>query len=136
MYQVFPHTADVGLRVHANSLSSLFEEAGVGLFSLIVTKIDAVRPHVRKEFTIRGNDIEYLLLDWLHELLFTFDTEHLLLVEFDVSVDAKGLAAIAMGERFNTERHQLAHEVKAITYHGLKVVQDSHQWTAEVIIDI
>jgi SHS2 domain-containing protein len=34
-------------------------------------------------------------------------------------------------------RHQMDHEVKAITYHGLRVArQDDGTWLAEVIVDI
>ena len=40
------------------------------------------------------------------------------------------------GELVDPERHELEHEVKAITYHGLKVEQQADQWLAEVIVDI
>jgi SHS2 domain-containing protein len=33
-------------------------------------------------------------------------------------------------------RHEMDHEVKAITYHGLKVEQTVDGWYAEVIVDI
>ena len=33
-------------------------------------------------------------------------------------------------------RHALAHEVKAITYHRLKVERTADGWLAEVIVDI
>ena len=33
-------------------------------------------------------------------------------------------------------RHELDMEIKAITYHGLKVERDGDGWLAEVIVDI
>ena len=36
----------------------------------------------------------------------------------------------------DANRHQMEHEVKAITYHGLRVEQTSADWQAEVIVDI
>jgi len=88
------------------------------------------------EFKIAGREKDYLMLDWLSELLFTFETRHLLLSEFAVSVDDEGLAAQARGELFDASRHRLEHEVKAITYHGLKVEPTDGGWVAEVIVDI
>ena len=39
-------------------------------------------------------------------------------------------------EPFDPDRHSLCHEVKAITYHELKVVPTADGWLAEVIVDI
>ena len=50
MYEVFEHTADVGLRARAGDLNGLFAEAGRGLFSLLVENLDVVRPGVWREF--------------------------------------------------------------------------------------
>ncbi len=47
-----------------------------------------------------------------------------------------GLEAAAWGEPMDPSRHELNHEVKAITYHGLKVEQTADGWLAEVIVDI
>jgi len=40
------------------------------------------------------------------------------------------------GETCDPARHSLAHEVKAVTYHGLAVEQVPDGWRAEVILDI
>ncbi len=136
MYEVFEHTADLGLRVRAVDLNSLFADAGRGLFAMIVENLDDVRPDREVTFHIQGQDLEYLFFDWLNELLFTFDTNHLLLSSFKAEVREKGLAAAAKGEALDPKRHRLDHEVKAITYHGLKVKQTPDSWLAEVIVDI
>jgi SHS2 domain-containing protein len=136
MYEVFEHTADVGLRVRAADLDTLFAEAARGLFSLIVENLEDVHPVREMTFHVQGQDVEYLLFDWLNEILFTFDTEHVLLSEFQVKVSKTGLEAEAKGETLDPARHRLDHEVKAITYHGLKVKQTDEGWLAEVIVDI
>ena len=41
-----------------------------------------------------------------------------------------------MGESFDPARHLLSHEVKAITYHELKVERTPVGWLAEAIVDI
>jgi SHS2 domain-containing protein len=136
MYEVFEHTADLGLRVRAATPDELFADAARGLFALIVETLDDVRPLHARAFRLEGADREYLLFDWLNELLFTFDSEHLLLSEFQVRFTADGLTAQARGEPLDPTRHRLDHEVKAITYHALKVEQTSDGWLAEVIVDI
>ena len=136
MYEVFDHTADVGLRIFAPDRSSLFAEAAQALFSLVVVNLDAVQAVEERHYELAGEQDEYLLFDWLTELLYTFETEHLLLSEFHVELSPVGLRATGRGERIDRSRHELDHEVKAITYHGLKVEQSGHGWVAEVIVDI
>ena len=136
MYKTFDHTADVGLRVEAASLDELFAEAGRGLLAVILGDVREVRSKLSRQFRIDGTDLAYLLVDWLNELLFAFESQHLLLAEFDVHLDGHGLVATGWGEEVDETRHRLQREVKAITYHGLFVSKLEGIWTAEVILDI
>jgi SHS2 domain-containing protein len=88
------------------------------------------------EIDIAGDDREFLLFDWLKTLLYHFDAEHLLFRSFEVRVRPDGLHGSARGEVVDRSRHELSHEVKAITYHGLRVEQTPDGWLAEVIVDI
>ncbi len=136
MFTIFPHTADAGLRVEAEDVETLFADAGRGLFSLLVSNVDDVQPNVRREITVDGDDLEYLFFDWLSELLFIFEDQHLLFSQFDVSLQKGGLRGVASGEQIDRDRHRLEHEIKAITYHDLKVKRTDQGWIAEVIVDI
>ena len=136
MYETFEHTADLGLRILAPDLDTLFAEAGRGLCSILVDNPDDVRPVREIALRIDGDQTDYLLFDWLNELLFHFESEHLLLSEFTLNVGEAGLEARARGETADPVRHRLAHEVKAITYHQLTVEPTSDGWRAEVIVDI
>jgi len=136
MFEIFEHTADIGIRARAESLESLFADAARGLFSVIAANLDAVRPLQEIALTITGQRHDDLLFDWLDELLFTFDTKRLLFGEFEVQFSPTGLTATARGEPIDRTRHELNMEVKAITYHGLKVDRDGDGWLAEVIVDI
>jgi len=136
MYETFEHTADLGLRIRAASLDELFADAARGLFSLIVPDLASVHPAEHRVLEIAGEPSETLLFDWLNELLYIYETSHLLLVEFDVRVGPQGVTATVSGEPIDRLRHQLDHEVKAITYHGLKLERQDADWLAEVIVDI
>jgi SHS2 domain-containing protein len=136
MFELFEHTADLGLRVRANSLEELFKEAARGLLAILVANPEAVRPVQEKTIELSAEDVHYLLFDWLSELLYAFEVDKLMFSAFDLRLDDGQLSATCRGEPMNPSRHQMEHEVKAITYHGLKVKQTADGWSAEVIVDI
>lgn len=136
MYELFEHTADLGLRATAPDLDGLFAEMGKALLVAMVENPEDVRAKYASEIRIEGADREYLLFDWLRELLNRFTDEKVVFREFTVRVSESGLTATAFGEPVDPARHLLNHEVKAITYHGLTVEQAAEGWRAEVIVDI
>ncbi len=136
MHETFEHTADLGLRICAGDLNTLFIEASQALFEAIVTDLATVRPSRRVGVSLPSEAPDLLLFDWLKELLYYFDGEHLLLGKFEVEITDSGLTGSAWGEPLDRTRHNLEHEVKAITYHGLRVECTGGEWLAEVIVDI
>ena len=121
MYEVFEHTADLGLRVTAASLEQLCADAAAGLFSVIAGDLAQIRPAVEERFEVSGADPTWLLYDWICELHAAFELRRMLFCSFDVARDATGLHATARGEPFDPAVHTLAHEIKAITQHELEV---------------
>jgi protein archease len=136
MFELFEHTADLGLRASASSLEELLIEAARGLLEMIVANPEAVKPVQTRTITITAEEPAYLLFDWLNELLYAFETDKLLLAEIDLRLDGNQLTATCRGEPMDAARHQMDHEVKAITYHNLHVKQSPAGWHAEVIVDI
>jgi SHS2 domain-containing protein len=136
MYETFDHTADLGLRIRAVDLDTLFTEAASALFAAIVDGLEHIQFVRSLEVERTADDLELLLFDWLNELLYRFDAEHWVFGRFQVHVDGLSLKANAWGEPLDPERHPLLHEVKAITYHGLRVERADDGWLAEVIVDI
>jgi SHS2 domain-containing protein len=136
MFEVFDHTADLGLRIQSPELNGLFVDAGRALLSVIVSEPRAVEPRESVTLQIAANELEYLFFDWLNELLYLFESKRFLAREFEATVEESGLSATVRGETYDPARHVLAHEVKAVTYHGLTVEQSPNGWQAEVILDI
>jgi SHS2 domain-containing protein len=136
MYETFDHTADVGLRIRAADLDALFAEAARAMFSVMAGNLDAVGPTEEVSITLAADDIDALLRDWLGELLYAFHVRKLLFSEFTVSIDERGLQGAARGTPMDAARHELDVEIKAVTWHGLKVEPTSDGWLAEVIVDI
>jgi SHS2 domain-containing protein len=136
MYELFEHTADLGLRVRATDLNTLFVEAAECLFSAVLEDISTVRPLIATTVELTGTDREFLLFDWLRDLLMRCDEDHVVFGKFEVHVRDDGLTGTAWGEPLDPTRHLLAHEVKAITYHELKVEKTLDGWLTEIIVDI
>jgi SHS2 domain-containing protein len=141
MYEIFEHTADFGIRVRASSLDELFVDAARGLFSSMVVNLDAVQAVEQVPVQLDADDIEGLLHGWLGELLYTFSARRLALVKFDVRIQGEapifsGLSGTAWGEPIDLARHEIDVEVKAITWHALKVEQQADGWMAEIIVDV
>lgn len=137
MHEVFEHTADLGLRIRNRTLDGLFGEAGIALSELMVENTDKIQQSVQRQIRIEQPVAELMLFDWLNELLYLFDSEQLVFIHFEVSINNNVLEAVVSGEPRDEARHQLDHEVKAITYHQLKLEQGTDgQWLAEVILDI
>ncbi len=136
MYEFFDHTADLGIHIETAKLEDVYAEAAEALFAVIVDDPTAVRAAETRHYRVPGDDRAILLFDWMRTLLLAFETEGWLVRRADVTVGDDGLTATATGEPFDPERHLLGHEVKAITYHGLRVERHGNGWMAEVIVDI
>ena len=136
MYEIRDHTADLGVHVAAATLADLLADAARGLTAVIAGDATQIRPTATETFTVSGADPEWLLRDWVSEVLAAFDLRRMLFRDFDVAVDAAGLHATARGERYDPTRHVLAHEVKAVTQHELLVRRTAGGWEAFFIVDV
>ena len=135
-YEVWDHTADIGLIVYGEDLKALFENAGEAFFHLI-TDLKKVRRRIERRIHIDGESLDRLMVDWLSELLYLHDVENLLFKGFKIeSVGEEGLRAIVKGERFREGVHVIKTEVKAVTYHRIEVRQKDGHWRAQIIFDL
>jgi SHS2 domain-containing protein len=138
-YQKLDHTADTGIELQARSLDELFADAAIA-FGDCVTEVAGLRCRQWRTFEIEARDLETLLVDWLDELLFAFETDGLLFGRVEVEVEEAGvdwrLRAKAGGECFDPLRHPLKVPIKAITYHRLKVGREAGGWIGRVIFDV
>lgn len=136
--ETFDHTADLGLRIMADSLVDLFQTAAIGLFDVVVANREEVRASEAEQVTLQADSPADLLVEWLNELIYRSETRHRLYSSFTVELDEPGcrLTATIRGEPIDRNRHILDHEVKAATRHGLILQKVPQGWVAEVIVDI
>lgn len=135
-YDVFEHTADVGIQVYGETLKDLFAHGGFALFDFMLD-LSSVGQHVSEDITLECFDREELFVRWLSELLFLFEAKGLVLKYFDVHFVRGGrLRATVGGEKFVPGHHQIFNQVKAITYHQVQVRKEKDIWIARVILDL
>jgi len=120
-FEFINHTADVGIIAYGADLSQAFANAARGLFSLI-TELDDVAEVIERDIELTATDEESLLVEWLNELVYQFDTESILFKRFDIiQLNNTRLKARGYGEKVDRSKHKLKIGVKAATYHMLKV---------------
>ncbi len=120
-FEIINHTADVGIRAYGADMSEAFANAARALFSLI-TELDDVGEFLHRDIELTAPDEESLLVEWLNELIYLFDTENIVFKRFDVTkLNNTQLKARSYGEKVDSSKHRLKTGVKAATYHMLKV---------------
>lgn len=135
-FRELDHTADTGIEVWAATLPELFERAAWGLFA-ILTDPEAVEPRHTVSFELEAPDVQALLVRWLSELNYYHITRRWVFGRFKVvQLTEQRLRAQAQGEPIDPARHPIYTEVKAITYHGLRLEQRDGQWYARIIFDL
>jgi SHS2 domain-containing protein len=135
IFEVVDHTADIGIKAYGKTPQQVFENAAVGMFSLMAD-LSGVEEKESFDIEAEGEDRESLLVDWLNELLYVFETKEMLLKRFEVTKWTEHhLLGKAYGEKINLKKHQLEAQIKAATYHMLKVSHND-TWLAQVIFDV
>ncbi len=135
-YEEIEHTADIGLKVYGKDLKELFRNAAFGMFD-IIADLEGLKESVTVDIELKGDNYEELLVKWLDELLYNFYTKWVIFFEFDI-IDLAGgrLLARARGRHLGENRNRLKKEVKAATYHDLKIEESSDGCSVEIIFDI
>jgi SHS2 domain-containing protein len=135
-YRLLDHTADLRVEIHGRDLPELFRNAAGALFDLL-TDVGSVRPAQQERVRVSGDDREDLLAEWLRELLYRYHAHGRLCCRFEpLCVDETSLSCETWGEPRSADRHPPRHDIKAVTYHGLSVLEGTDGWIAEVVFDV
>jgi SHS2 domain-containing protein len=136
-FEVIEHTADIGIRAYGVDISRAFVNAARGMFSLI-TDIDQVNEVLYRDVQATAPDKEALLVEWLNELIFLFDTELVLFTRFHIqTLSDREIKSRCWGEKIDKSRHELRRGIKSATYHMLKVEQKTdYLCQVQVLFDI
>lgn len=139
-YRFLEHTADIKVKAYGKTLNDAFQEATRALFE-VMTDTSKIHPTIKRKIEVEAEDVEALLYEWLEEFIYLFDSKGLVFSEFKVESiqQTEGrykLEGEARGEEFDEEKHPQRTEIKAITYHEMKIKQSPEKTVLEFVFDI
>jgi len=135
-YEILDHTADVCLRIYGKSFGELFENAARAMMELITDR-EKINPSQEIEIEVHGENIEELLVHWLQEILFLHEVKKMVFKDFRLNLisetHAKGKA---IGEKIDIDKHELSFDIKAVTYHNLKIEPINDKLKVDIVFDV
>jgi SHS2 domain-containing protein len=135
-YEFTEHTADLGLKAYGSSIEELFVHAAEGMFDVLVSTKN-VEESKERVIDVEAMAVDNLMVSWLSELLYLYDTEHLVFSGFQIQrIENDRLKAIVRGEVLDPARHEIKTGIKAVTYHQLYLEETEAGWETQVIFDI
>jgi protein archease len=135
-FQLLEHTSDIGLLARGANRTEALIAASQGLVSILVDPA-GFKPVEDRFLKAAGRDEAAQIVNWLNEIIFFFDTEAMVFVEFEIeSWTANELIGRARGQRFDVDRHEFRTSVKAATYHQFDSHQTAIGWEIRVFVDV
>lgn len=141
-FEFLEHTGDAAVELRAEDAGALFREAAHALTALYVDGSAGAPVEPRESVAIRldAEDGETLLIDYLNDLIFRFDTDGFLCC--DVAVEEADLGCPAhvvldlKGETYDPGRHLFLTEVKAATFHDVEIRKEPDGLRTVVVFDL
>ena len=136
-YEAIDHTADLAYIARGATQAELFQHAAEGLTAFLLDpKLIACRDCDLVEVT--GADLEECLVNWLNELIYREEVLLRVYARFEVEFTGlSSLRAVCSGEELDRGRHTLLTDLKAATYHDLRITSDGQGgYEARIVLDI
>ncbi len=132
------HTADAEFIAYGHTVDEAFVNAARAMAGIVIDPAK-VRPEVEKAVELSGDALDTLLYDWLSELLYIFEVDHIVFSRFEVHVAPQDagyrLEAKVWGEPVSRHPDVFMH-IKAVTFHDLRFEKKDNIYEAQVLLDI
>jgi SHS2 domain-containing protein len=139
-YDVFDHSGDLRIEARGRDCLEALAHASSGLVAQIVplALIDEVE---ERSVTISGDDDTGRYIGFLNEILFLIYARQWLprrvrLLRQCTQNQCRELEAVLVGEPFDATRHELRHDIKAVTYHDFQIRQEGDVATIHFVCDL
>lgn len=127
-------TSDVMIEAYGKSLKELFENAALGMFS-IICKADRVNASEEREVEAAGKNVKDLMINWLQELIAMVDIEEMFFAKFNIEeISEEYVKAKIYGEEVKPENGETV--VKAVTYYGFDLEKNDGNYKVRFTLDI
>ncbi|MCG8429698.1 MAG: archease [Candidatus Omnitrophica bacterium] len=135
-YELIDHTADIAIRVKSSNLRSLFIDTARAVFHIISPGgVTGECSPVPFELHLTSDTQEELLITWLNELISLSAAKEVIFTQFTIhTLNDTGLTAGAVACGLKHHRREV--EIKAATYHDVRIRLVRGMWQAEVLFDV
>lgn len=126
--------------MYAKTVEELFQNCAEVLFFILLDQERSDIDKKERNVKLSAPTKEDLLVFWLNELISLFFTYGFFPdcynIEIKHGVDNVSLSALLRGEEKDISLYDLKTEVKAATYHDIKIERNKDGLSAEVIFDL
>jgi len=131
-FEFLEHPADIKIRSYGKDLPELFINSALGMMTFLYENVNSIQTTQEETIEVEAEDLESLLVNWLSELLCDSDTHHRCFIKFKILFfsNTKLIAKAEVGNAIAQD------DIKAVTYHDLKIIKEDNGWNATVIYDI
>jgi SHS2 domain-containing protein len=139
-FKEIEHTADVGIIAYGKTMEELFENAACGMLYISYGNL-SIDANLSLKIDIEEPDETHLLVAWLSEINYLtltndFLTHNIKGMKITHSEKSARLEAEISGTQAGTFLDFFNTEIKAVTYHKLKIKKKKDQYECQVIFDI
>jgi len=132
--------SDIGLDAEGETLSELFAAAMEGMFVIILGAGKTRQSENCFSIALTSGTLEQLLVDWLSELIYRFDAEGQIPIDCHLDISSGDREFSATGivhfRAFKRGQESADHEIKAVTYHKLQIVESEGMFGCHVVFDL
>ncbi len=131
------HTTDAIIEIKAANLEEAFTLAARSVIETTID-IESVKEQEAREFSVKGKDLKYLLLNWLEEVNYFLITEGFAIHRVSISIeqnDGYQINAKIFGEKLDLKKHNFKVEIKAPTFHDMQIDQNK-EVTMRFLLDL
>jgi SHS2 domain-containing protein len=138
-FRYIEHVSDAMVEAYGRTLGEAFAHSARALVNLVcnVSKVD---PHEIVSIETTGFDRKSLLYNWLEKVLLVLLIDNIILAKFEVKIkrhkDKYHLFSTCKGDNFLRQKHEYKVEVKAITYHGMKISDKKGKVIVRFLVDL
>ena len=127
------HTADLALELWGPNEPRMLEAGAVAVVEILTDGATLDAPDERT-VELEAIDAEDRVVRWLNEVLYWASVGGFIVARADLEVTPDGLRGRAFGRA--SAKHLLKTEIKAATYHDLRVEAEDGQVRAQVVLDV
>ncbi|MBU0761248.1 MAG: archease [Nanoarchaeota archaeon] len=132
-YKFLPHVADIKFRAKGRTLNKTFENAALAVSDILLER-KKIKRKLKKEISIKGNDKESLLYNFLEEMIYLLDAENFVVASAEVRIRKNTLKATLSGDA--AENYKAINHIKAATYAEMHVKKTAKGWEVQAVLDV